>query len=214
VIFSRHLLATRTQKLGENLLEFLQALRKLSKDCQFQAVTAENYRKEMVRDAFINRLASTTIWQRLLEVAELTLDRAFDLALSLNQAQEQSLKYTTSPTFAATIPQFSSSAAMEPILTRTCQYPRVLLHPWSKVKLESVSFLEEALTLNALQKMRIALNAEKKDILQGSAKPKKPTLPRPTSPICDKEKPLPFFHTIKGAVLLAGLSYRSFHKWP
>jgi len=208
VMFARHILATRTQKSGENLSEFLQAL---SKDCQFQAVTAENYKKEMVRDAFINELASTTIRQRLLEVAEPTLDRAFDLALSLNQAQEQSLKYTTSPTSAATVPQ-SSCAAMEPILnedlpissssftfrkqnsTRKCFFCRESAHPRSQ----------------CIAKDADCYKFGKKDILQGSAKPKKPTLPR----LSVIKRTLPFFNTIKGAALLVGLSYRHFHKWP
>ena len=49
-IFARHLLATRRQKSGETLAEFPQELRKLSKDCNFKNVTAEQYREELVRD--------------------------------------------------------------------------------------------------------------------------------------------------------------------
>ena len=93
VVFARHLLATRSQNPEENLSEFLQALRELSKDCKFEAVTAEKYREEMLRDAFINGLTSSSIRQRLLEKDDLNLERAFDLALSLDRAQEQSLKY-------------------------------------------------------------------------------------------------------------------------
>ena len=40
-IFARHLLATTIQKTGETLTEFLQELRKLSKDCNIKNVTAE-----------------------------------------------------------------------------------------------------------------------------------------------------------------------------
>ena len=40
-IFARHLLATRRQKPGETLAEFLQELRRLSKDCNVKSVTAE-----------------------------------------------------------------------------------------------------------------------------------------------------------------------------
>ena len=47
----------------------------------------------MLRDAFINGLTSSSIRQRLLEKDDLNLERAFDLALSLDRAQEQSLKY-------------------------------------------------------------------------------------------------------------------------
>ena len=50
VIFARHLLSTRCQQSGETLDQFLQDLRKLSKDCKFKAVTAEQYREELIRD--------------------------------------------------------------------------------------------------------------------------------------------------------------------
>lgn len=40
-IFARHLLATRRQNPGESLSEFLQELRRLSKDCNVKNVTAE-----------------------------------------------------------------------------------------------------------------------------------------------------------------------------
>ena len=64
-ISARHLLATRRQKPGET--EFLQELRKLSKDCNLKMFTAEQYREELVRDSFINGIASPLIQQRLLE---------------------------------------------------------------------------------------------------------------------------------------------------
>ena len=104
VIFARHVLATRLQKSEETLAEFLQSLRELSKDCKFEPVTAEQHREQMIRDAFINGLDSSAIRQRLLEKEDLTLDRANDLALSLDRAQEQSLKYTTTPHVATTEP--------------------------------------------------------------------------------------------------------------
>jgi len=53
-IFARHKLSTARQQPDQSLDEFLQQLRKLSKDCNFHAVTADQYREEMVRDAFIN----------------------------------------------------------------------------------------------------------------------------------------------------------------
>ena len=57
-IFAQHLLATQRQQAGKSLDEFLNALKLLSKDCNFKAVSAENYQKEMIRNAFINRLLS------------------------------------------------------------------------------------------------------------------------------------------------------------
>jgi len=56
-------------------------------------VTAEEYNNEMVRDAFISGLSSHHIRQRLLENNELSLDRAFDIANSLNMAIEHSTGY-------------------------------------------------------------------------------------------------------------------------
>ena len=40
-IFARHVLATTKQQQGQSLDEYLQMLRNLSKDCGFEAVTAE-----------------------------------------------------------------------------------------------------------------------------------------------------------------------------
>ena len=74
VIFARHVLATQKQKKGENLRDFLQQLHVLSKDCNIQAVAAEEYRKELVRDAFINGISSHVIQQSLLENSELTVE--------------------------------------------------------------------------------------------------------------------------------------------
>jgi hypothetical protein len=65
-IFARHLLFTRRQENGETLDQYLQQLKHLSKDCNYQAVTAERYRDDSIRDAFINGIQSTNIRQRLL----------------------------------------------------------------------------------------------------------------------------------------------------
>ena len=102
-VFARHLLATRRQKPGESLTEFLQELHKLSKDCNLRNVTAEQYREELVRDSFINGLLSSLIRQRLLENRQLDLKTAFDQAMSLDLAQKNSEVYTMpgTPTTAA-----------------------------------------------------------------------------------------------------------------
>ena len=96
VSFSRHQLATRKQKAGESLEEFLQALHVMSKGCSLRNVSAGEYRLDLVRDAFINGLASHHISQRLLESNELTVDQAFNKARSLFQAQEYSATCTSS----------------------------------------------------------------------------------------------------------------------
>ena len=94
-IFARHLSAARRQQAGESLDEFLNVLKLLSKDCNFKAVSAENYQKEMIRDAFINGLLSQQIRQRLLENTTLDLDAAYRQARSLESAQRNSDVYST-----------------------------------------------------------------------------------------------------------------------
>ena len=94
VIFARHLLSTRRQQSGETLDQFLQDLRKLSKDCKFKAVTAEQYREELIRDAFINGLFSPAIRQRLLESDTLSLQIVYDKANSLDLAQKNADTYS------------------------------------------------------------------------------------------------------------------------
>jgi len=65
----------------------------LSKACNFQDVTAKVCRYELVHDAFINRLISHGILQRLLENNALTLDQAFDIANSFSMALDHSAAY-------------------------------------------------------------------------------------------------------------------------
>ena len=72
-IFARHLLATARQTPEQSLNDFVQKLQGLGKDCSFRPVTAQVYREEMVRDAFINGIILSSIRQRLLENCELTL---------------------------------------------------------------------------------------------------------------------------------------------
>ena len=93
IIFARHQLSTKKQLSGETLPKFCQSLHVMSKDCDFKNISAEDYRKELIRDAFINGLNSHTIRQRLLENSELTADQAFDIAISLSAAQQHSEAY-------------------------------------------------------------------------------------------------------------------------
>lgn len=93
-IFARHCLATRRQESTESIEEYLVALQKLSKDCNFKAVSADVYRKEMVRDSFIRGLNSSYIRQRLLENKTLSKEEAYIQALSLHDAQKNSNLYS------------------------------------------------------------------------------------------------------------------------
>lgn len=102
-IFARHLLATRRQQPGESLDEYLQALKTLSKDCDFKSVTAVQHREESIRDAFISGLQSSLIRQRLLENKTLDLMTMFDQARALDSAHKSSEVYgpPSQPIFSA-----------------------------------------------------------------------------------------------------------------
>ena len=112
-IFSRHLLATRKQQTGESVNEFMQALQILSKNCECKPITAENYRKELCRDAFINGLTSSTIRQRLLENNSLTLEEAFNQANALDMAIKHASAYNTSLSTVATTSRHSTQRDVE-----------------------------------------------------------------------------------------------------
>ena len=92
-IYARHVLATRSQKEGETLAEYLQVLKQLSKNCKCKDVTAEVHANMLIRDAFINGVKSREIRQRLLEHSTLELTEAFDKARALEAASEQSASY-------------------------------------------------------------------------------------------------------------------------
>lgn len=109
-IFARHLLATSKQEPGENLEQFVQKLQLLAKDCEFTQVTAEQYRDNSIREAFISGISSSTIRQRLLEKKSLDLKSAVELARSLEMAEmaerrNQSFK-----------PVFSAAAAASEVI--------------------------------------------------------------------------------------------------
>ena len=86
-IYARHKLATAKQAAGQSLEDFRRTLNKLSKDCNFKAVSAAQYKLEMIRDAFINGLLLHDIRRRLLEEKDLTFDRAFELAVTYSDAK-------------------------------------------------------------------------------------------------------------------------------
>ena len=87
-VMARHQLATRRQRPCETIDQYLQNLRLLAKECNFQVASAEKYREESIRDAFISGLSSPAMRQRLLENRTLTLHDAVAQALSLESAQK------------------------------------------------------------------------------------------------------------------------------
>ena len=113
VIFSRHKLSMRKQQPGESLDDYMQALKILSKDCQFNAVTADQNSQDHIRDSFISGISSQSIRTRLLENATLTLEEAFAQTRSLDLAQKHSDIYRSVPN-EATVSAVSNSVVIPP----------------------------------------------------------------------------------------------------
>ena len=76
--------------------EYLQALKTLSKDCNFKDVTAAQHQEESVRDLFISGLQSSLIRQCLLENKTLEWATVFDQARALDSALKSSELYSVS----------------------------------------------------------------------------------------------------------------------
>ena len=102
-VFCRYLLATRRQPTDESVDQYLQSLKRLAKDCDFQAVTATQARDEYIRDAFINGITSNHIRQRLLENKTLDLYTAYDQALPLEMAQRLLASYSQQNSLTASV---------------------------------------------------------------------------------------------------------------
>ena len=96
-VFARHLLAVRRQQSGESIDDFLQALKTLSKDCNFKDVDKTTYASESIRDAFITGIQSQVIRRRLLENNTLDLKTMYEQARSLDIAQRSSESYNHPP---------------------------------------------------------------------------------------------------------------------
>ncbi|XP_054259845.1 uncharacterized protein LOC128984538 [Macrosteles quadrilineatus] len=107
-VFARHKLSTRQQQPGESVDQYLEALKILSKDCNFKATSAEENRDDCIRDAFVNGLIAPHIRQRLLENFKLPLQDAYEQARCLESAQQQALLYQPSSNLNSVLKQENS----------------------------------------------------------------------------------------------------------
>uniref|UniRef100_K7EYG9 Retrotransposon gag domain-containing protein n=1 Tax=Pelodiscus sinensis TaxID=13735 RepID=K7EYG9_PELSI len=84
VIAERYRFHSRDQKESETIVQFVANLKKLAEHCEF---------KEMLIDALRDRLVcglhSEAIRRRLLTEAQLTLQKAIDIAVSLELATQE-----------------------------------------------------------------------------------------------------------------------------
>ena len=92
------MLATAKQDTSESVDEFILRINKLSQNCDFTAVSAQEYKDEMKRDSFINGLSSNFIKQRLLENRNLTFTEAHKKARSIELAKLKCETYTCQDT--------------------------------------------------------------------------------------------------------------------
>ena len=94
VIAERFHFHRRSQGSEESVVQFLAALRRLATHCKFGA-----YLDEALRDRLVCGLRSETTQRRLLSEADLTLQKAVDLAQSMEAADKntKSLKTTDPP---------------------------------------------------------------------------------------------------------------------
>ncbi|KRZ96753.1 Retrovirus-related Pol polyprotein from transposon 17.6 [Trichinella sp. T8] len=113
VIFARYEFISRKQRDSESLEEFVHALQRMSKNCEYKNVTAEQYREEMIRDAFINNMSSNEIRTRLLVLSVISLQEAVNNAVALNSAKENAKLYTKSE------PIINSVSATDPGIEMT-----------------------------------------------------------------------------------------------
>ena len=111
--YARHLLLTREQKLNETIKDYARALKLVAKDCEWRAVSAQEFQNELTRDAFITGLSSPMIKQRLLEEDSVSLEEAICKAEILERAQSQSsgltLKLPTSSISSAASSSFKAT---------------------------------------------------------------------------------------------------------
>ena len=102
VIFSRHVLSSRLQSATESIDQYVDVLKDLAGECDFQAVDAETYKQGYIRDAFIGGLRESSIRERLLEHSTITLQAAITQARTLDYAQQNAAFYTK-PNLAASV---------------------------------------------------------------------------------------------------------------
>ena len=95
-IYARYKLNSRKQTESEGLDTYIQDLHRLSKDCNFKDVTAEQHRQGYVRDSFVSGIRSKEIRQKLLEDTSLSMEQVFDRARTLRTAHTNAESFSSS----------------------------------------------------------------------------------------------------------------------
>lgn len=84
VIAERYRFWTGRQKAGQSVSQYLAEVRKLAEKCQFG-----DFLNDALRDMFVIGLLDTTVQKKLLSETQLSLDKAYNIALSHESAVQQ-----------------------------------------------------------------------------------------------------------------------------
>jgi len=87
-IMTRHRLRTHRQKDGQTIENFLSDLKSLARKCHTAALTADQHKELLIRDAFVAGILSPSIRQRLLESNDDSLEGLTKIALTMELATE------------------------------------------------------------------------------------------------------------------------------
>ena len=113
-IFARYQLSTCKQQSNQSIDEYLQNLKRLSKEGNYAAVTADEHRQQAIRDAFVAGIHSASIRQRLIESENMNLQRIIDRARSLEEAQRNAEKFRA-PNLEASFTAATTSHALDQV---------------------------------------------------------------------------------------------------
>lgn len=98
VVHERYIFFKRDQQPGESADEFITALHTLSKTCEFNNISAETIRDEMIRDRIVTGISDSELSKKLQLQPKLTLMKAIEMVRAYeevgHQAEEQ--KHTAS----------------------------------------------------------------------------------------------------------------------
>uniref|UniRef100_A0A8C3HRM3 CCHC-type domain-containing protein n=1 Tax=Chrysemys picta bellii TaxID=8478 RepID=A0A8C3HRM3_CHRPI len=92
VIAERYRFHKRDQKEDETVVQFVATLRKLAEHCEFKEIL-----NDALRDRLVCGLHSDAIWKCLLTEAQLTLQKAVDIAVSMELATKEAQYIGASP---------------------------------------------------------------------------------------------------------------------
>ena len=105
ILFARHCLMTRKQKDGETMLDYVNELRSLAKQCAFEAVDASQHREFYIRDAFVSGLINIETKRKILESNKTLLKEIVSLAQIHEDAKQNAASFAYPPNYSCSVPE-------------------------------------------------------------------------------------------------------------